>query len=240
MTVIQPESDHPAHVLSMLTCGGEPVAPTERWTEDWSVETGALTTNACVYGIYAREVPLIKWLNRGVRDLLDHYSGDVGAGTHPGGIAPFCVPDTSVQGLGRWVCIYVGQSEATSSPRITHYFGKTRSFTRGPGGQSFHLMLALFFGVPVDPRTTLTPRARTLIDVVRGSLSLSLEARMREMRFSYVQVETEACACSDRPCLDTCRCRGCSEAALLRRPGGGSAPDAGWPTGARPLMNSAW
>lgn len=240
MTVIRPGTDHPAHILSTLVHDGAPITPTERWSDEWTFDTGALTTNECVYGIYAREVPVIKWLDRGIRDLLDHYAGDVGAGTLPGGIVPFCVPDTFVQGLGRWVCIYVGQSQATSSPRITNYFGRTKTFTRELGGQSFHLMLSLFFGVPVDPRVLLSPRAKTLVDVVRGSLSLSLEARMREMGFSYVQVETEGCTCPARPCTSACRCRACSEVALLRPPGSVTAPNAGWPPGARPLMNSAW
>jgi hypothetical protein len=172
-----------------------------------------------------------------VRDPLSHYPGDVGHGSMPGGLNPFIVPGTDVQSLGSWVLLYVGVSDSKTA-RIVQYFGKTSAFTRGPGGQSFHLSLAMLFGGRVDPRVSTTPRADSIDYVLRGSLSLTLEARMRDMSLAYVQVHTPACFAVSGHL--SCSCNVGCEASLLRRRSDGAPPVSGWPPGARPLLNSTW
>lgn len=238
MAVVE-ESPRPAQVIASLRCSDAAVAPTERWAADWTPLGDHLTKEPCVYGIYGREIAVAKWMTSEVRELIERYPGDVGRGELPG-FEAFVVPDTNVTGLGRWVLLYVGESGLVGNPRVTNYFGQTGQLTREPGGQSFHLMLTLLFGLPVDPRVPLTPRARTVIDVVRGSLSLTLESRMRDMRISYVQARTPECACGVLVCdRTTCMCRKCSEWLLLGDRTG-PPPAEGWPGGARPLMNSRW
>jgi hypothetical protein len=236
MTVIKSTAS-PAEVLGTLRDGDLEIHPTERWSSTWSV--AATTINQNVYGLYARSIPLTKWLSPGIRDLLEHYPGDVGSGSMPAGLTAFTVPETEVEGLGSWVLLYVGVSQSRTA-RIQQYFGTGPTFTRGPGGQSLHLTLALFFGDTVDPRITVEPKAVTLEYVLRGSLSLTLEHRMREMRLAYVQVETPPCTCPPPRHSVDCRCLGCSEAVLLRDSAKPVPPTAGWPPGARPMINSRW
>lgn len=139
----------------------------------------------------------------------------------PGGMEPFCVPDTDREGAGPWVMLYAGESDNAKKPRVTNYFGVQEHLTRTPGGQSFHLMLALLFGLPVDPRVKTDPPAKSVVDVIRGSLSVSLEARLREMRVGVVQVETEEPRKAERSLLKLV-----DEDSRL--------------PGARPLLNSEW
>jgi hypothetical protein len=240
MIIEQSATTSPAQVLASLKVGDERIEPTERWTTTWTMATGRLTANPNVYGIYAREIPLRKWLSFGVRDLLDHYPGDVGTGSMPAGFESFLVPDTHEKGLGSWLLVYVGLSVSEKTPRMQQYFGTGKTFTRTPGGQSLHLTLGLLFGGEVDPRVVVTPKARTLEDVLRGSLSVTLEDRMREMRFSYVQAETPSCSCTSKPHSVDCRCCDCSELSMIRDRVRGAPPQAGWPQGARPLINSIW
>ena len=236
MCVVAAPAVYPAEVLSTLKDGPIPVTPTERWTDAW---TSALTTSAPnVYGIYARSIPLTKWLDPSVRDLLDNYPGDVGSGVMPAGFAACTVPGTYEPGLGDWVLLYVGKS-SSDTPRIVQYFGTGSSFTREPGGHSFHLSLALFLGGTSDPRNSLTPRAQTLENVLRGSLGVTLEQRMRDMRLAYVQVVTPICVTPGGPHL-ACGCMTGCEQAMLRDRVVHQPPTAGWPTGARPLLNAAW
>lgn len=233
------ETLNPAQVLSTLRSGDVAVEPTERWGPGWNPLGEHLTREPCVYGIYGREVAVSKWMTPEVRELIERYPGDVGRGGLPG-FEAFVVPNTDVKGLGSWILLYVGESGRVASARVNNYFGQSAHLTRELGGQSFHLMLTLLFGVPVDPRVTLNPKAPTVIDVVRGSLSLTLEARMREMRFGYVQARTPDCTCEPPACdRSRCICRKCSERHLIGARTG-IAPLAGWPSGARPLLNSRW
>lgn len=219
MTVIVGASSAP-EVLSTLRFKGQEVEPTERWGGHWR-DDGRLTTNPCVYAIYGREIAVSKWLNDRLREMIERYPGDVGGGSMPGGMDPFIVPDTHVEGLGPWVMVYAGESGNAQKPRVENYFGVSEHLSRNIGGQSFHLMLALLFGLPVDPRVRTDPPERTLVDVIRGSLSVSLEARLREMRIGVVQVETP-----DRQAGEQSLIRLVDEESRLQ--------------GARPFMNSEW
>lgn len=234
--IVTPETTA-AEVLGSLRNGSQAVSPTERWDDQWAVELTTKQPN--VYGLYARSVALTKWLSRGVRDLLDHYPGDVGGGSMPQGLAAFTVPDSEATGLGSWVLLYVGQSTEVKMSRIVQYFGTGTTFTRGPGGQSLHLTLGLLFGGEVDPRDALDPKASSLEYVLRGSLSLRLEARMREMKLSYVQVLTPPLKGTPSHHDAGCQCQTCSEQSVLKfkQADPGTLNEKTW---ARPLINSRW
>jgi hypothetical protein len=245
MTVISTPGLQPARILSTLTdstpSGGKaPVIPTERWDGRWN--PSLVTDLPNVYGLYVRSVPLSKWLDREVRDLLERYPGEVGTGTMPSGLKSCTIANTAGNSmLGDWVLLYVGISDS-KTPRINQYFGRTPHFTREPGGQSLHLTLSLFFGGGSDPRDALDPRAATLENVLRGSLSVRMESRMRDMRLSYVQVVTPVCSDGFH---QACTCNAASEWALLRDPAKHSrwTPNGGWAAsfgGARPLFNAEW
>lgn len=219
MAVLRHESNA-SRALALLTDqGGSPVAPTERWGDGWR-DPDSLTKNPCVYAIYGREIAVTKWLNDRVRDMVERFPGDVGSGSMPGGMDPFTVPNTTISGLGPWVMLYAGESGSVKKPRVTNYFGVGGDLTRELGGQSFHLMLALLFGLPADPRVRLEPPQSTIIDVVRGSVSLSLERRLREMHLGVVQVETDTHREAERELLQL-------------------TDEKPW-EGARPLMNAEW
>jgi hypothetical protein len=236
MCVVSKPSSSPAEILSTLVDGHTVVEPTERWASTWRPEL--TTTDPNVYGLYVRSIPMIKWLDRSVRDMVENYPGEVGSGSMPQGLDAFTVPGTNEAGLGEWVLLYVGFSDSATA-RIIQYFGRTEHFTREMGGQSFHLGLSLLFGGTCDPRNSTTPRGKTIENVLRGSMSVILEERMRDMRFSYVQVTTPVCPGADRVHL-TCGCNRSSENAHLKNRVSNSPPSSGWPTGARPLMNSEW
>ena len=245
MSVISTPGQQPARILSTLTDvrgSGAPISiePRERWDGTWKPDL--VTDRANVYGLYVRSVPLGKWLDREVRDLLERYPGEVGTGSMPTGLASCTIAGTADDStLGDWVLLYVGISDS-KTPRINQYFGRTQQFTREPGGQSLHLTLSLFFGGGSDPRDTLEPKAATLENVLRGSLSVRLETRMRDMHLSYVQVVTPPCSDASH---QSCTCKEASEWALLRDPMRYAkwTPSGGWPAsygGARPLFNSEW
>ena len=155
----------------------------------------------------------------------------------PAGLAAFEVPGTEVAGLGSWTLLYTGQSGVVRVPRVSNYFTE-RGLTRKLGGQSLHMSLAALFAGAPDPRVSTTPKQPTVESVVLASLSIALEFRLRDMHLSVVQAETPACTCPGPHSVD-CRCFGCSERALLRR-NPVMQPTAGWPVGARPLLNSVW
>lgn len=244
MLVTDPD---PARWISTL--GGytllAPATPTARWTPSWTVATGQLAYERCVYGIYVREVQFRKWVAPDVAALVSGFPGDIGTGTFPGDWDAFCVPDTDVQGRGRWLLLYIGISVSTENPRIVQYFGKTQTFTREPGGQSFHLDLGQLFGGPVDIRNRTAPPSKSIAGALRGALSMNLESRMREMDLSYAQVTCPGCICTQKgrlagctPPVDAASPAGCihdNEQRLIH-PYAAGAPD--W--GARPLMNSRW
>lgn len=234
MCVVSSPSSEPYEILSNLRDGTRSVKPTERWTDAW--DRSMVTSNPNVYGLYARSIPMIKWLDRNVRDLIEEYPGEVGNGSMPAGFSHFSVPNTDEPGLGHWILLYVGVSDS-NTPRIVQYFGNRRSFTREMGGQSLHLSLSLLFGGTCDPRNSTIPRGNSIENVLRGSMSRILEERMRDMRLAYVQVETPECQDSSHT---TCGCMTACENAHLRSRDSNPAPAGGWPTGARPLMNSKW
>lgn len=222
----------------------EPATPTARWAAGWTVQTGHLAYERCVYGIYVREVQFKKWVASDVAALITGFPGDIGTGTFPGGWDAFCVPGTEERGRGRWLLLYIGISVSTDNPRISQYFGKTQSFTREPGGQSFHLDLAQLFGGPVDIRNRTVPPSKTIAGALRGALSLNLEARMREMDLSYVQVTCPGCVCSQKGRVLACTpapgpevpagCIHDNESRLMAH------PEAVVLGGALPLMNARW
>ena len=220
----------PAEILATLRNDGNQVIPTERWDGNWKPEY--TTTEPNVYGLYARAIPLYKWLDSGVRDLLEHYPQDVGSGEMPGGLKGCSIEGTAdplAPHLGNWVLLYVGESNS-KTPRIVQYFGQTEHFTREPGGQSLHLSLALFFGGGSDPREA--EGAVTVEHVLRESLSLRLESRMRNMHLSYVQVETPGC--TDLGAHSNCYCKDGEERVLRNLSG------AVLSTEVRPLFNARW
>lgn len=222
----------------------EPAMPTARWAAGWTVQTGHLAYERCVYGIYVREVQFKKWAAPDVAALITGFPGDIGTGMFPGGWDAFCVPGTDEQGRGRWLLLYIGISVSTANPRISQYFGERQTFTREPGGQSFHLDLAQLFGGPVDIRNRTVPPRRTIAGALRGALSLNLEARMREMDLSYVQVTCPSCVCSQKGRVPTCtpsvgpgvpaNCIHENEERLMVHPDGVVLG------GALPLMNARW
>ena len=122
MCVVSKPSSSPAEILSTLVDGHTVVEPTERWTSTWVPEL--TTTDRNVYGLYVRSIPMIKWLDLSVRDMVEHYPGEVGGGSMPRGLGAFTVPGTFEAGLGEWVLLYVGLSES-STARIIQYFGVT-------------------------------------------------------------------------------------------------------------------
>lgn len=237
----------PARWISTL--GGyrlpEPVTPTSRWTDAWTVASGQLAYERCVYGIYVREVQFKKWVAPDVASLVTGFPGDIGTGTFPGGWDAFCVPGTEAQGRGRWLLLYIGISVSTSNPRIIQYFGKRPSFTREPGGQSFHLDLAQLIGGPVDIRNRTSPPSKSIAGALRGALSMNLETRMREMDLSYAQVTCPTCVCTQKGRLALCASpiddaspAGCIHDNELRL----MSPIVGSEQAgrARPLMNARW
>lgn len=237
----------PARWLSTLgSYVGSPAAtPTSRWVDVWKADATHLAYSRCVYGIYVREVPFRKWVSADVAALITGFPGDIGTGTMPAGWDSFCVPGTDAQGRGRWLLLYVGIGTSTTNSRITQYFGKGGSFTREPGGQSFHLDLAQLFGGPVDIRNRTTPTSQSIAGALRGALSMNLESRMREMHLSYAQVLCPNCVCTEKGRDPACPLQdpvdaasGCihtNEGRLLA-PGAPYLPD----DAARPLMNARW
>lgn len=190
-----------------------------------------MTTEPCVYGLYAREAPAMKWMNPSIRAVLRDYPADLGTGelerlVHP--LDAFRVPNTWIERLGHWILLYVGESGRIgprTAPRVEQYFGAT-DYTAA-AGQSLKMTLALLFGIPLDLREPSGTSPQSIGGRALDGMATRMQHRFSDMHLSYVQVLTTAHTQNQNALIDYRS----TPMAPTGRP---------WPAGARPLLNASF